>query len=75
VFGPEPKANPGAAPGPAGSFSLRGDLELAVFAWGELRRSYSELAVRWMHEVALHARIRGRLVALGPDASAADLEE
>ena len=75
VFGPEPKANPGAAPGPAGSFSLRGDLELAVFAWGELRRSYSELPVRLMSEVALHAQIRGLLVARGPDVGGASLEE
>jgi hypothetical protein len=48
VFGPEPKANPGAAPGPSGSFGLRGDVELAVFAAGELRRSYAELPDRWM---------------------------
>jgi hypothetical protein len=63
VFGPEPKANPGAARGQAGGFSLRGDLELAVFAAGELRRSYSELPVRWMTAVALHPRVRRFLVA------------
>jgi hypothetical protein len=75
VFGPEPKANPGAAPGRAGGFSLRGDLELAVFAVGELRRSYSELPVRWMYEVVLHPRNRGFLLARGPDAGRACLEE
>jgi hypothetical protein len=68
VFGPEPKANPGAARGQAGGFSLRGDLELAVFAAGELRRSYSELPVRWMTAVALHPRIRGLLAARASDA-------
>ena len=75
VFGPEPKANPGAAPGQAGRFSLRGDLELAVIAGRELRRSYSELPVRLVSEVALHLRIRGLLVARGPDAGGAGLEE
>jgi hypothetical protein len=68
VLGPEPKANPGAAPVRAGGFSLRGDLELAVFAAGELRRSYSELPVRWMCEVALHPRIRGLFAARDSDA-------
>jgi hypothetical protein len=75
VFGPEPKGNPGAAPGRAGGLSLRGDLELAVFAVGELRRSYSELPVRLMSDLALHPRVRGLLVALGPDAGGAGLEE
>ena len=45
VFGPEPKWDKDAAPGPAGRLSLRGDLKVAVFAAGELRRSYSELPV------------------------------
>ena len=53
VFGPEPKVNPNPAPGRAGGFNLRGDLEVAVFALRELRRSYFELPVRLMCEVAL----------------------
>jgi hypothetical protein len=60
-----------AAPGPVGRFSLRGDLELAVFAAGELRRSYAELPVRWMYEVALHPRIQGLLAARASDAGRA----
>jgi hypothetical protein len=41
VFGPEPKSEQrAAAPSRDGRLSLRGDLELAVFAAGELRRSY-----------------------------------
>src|SRR5262249_29191185 len=68
VFGPEPKRNPAAAHEQGGGFSLRGDLELAVFAAGELRRSYSELPVRWMSEVALHPRIGGLLAAHARDA-------
>jgi hypothetical protein len=75
VFGPDPKGDHGAAPGLPGGINLRGDLGLVVFAAGELRRSYSELPVRWMHEVALHPRIRGRLLARGPDAGGAGLEE
>jgi hypothetical protein len=68
VFGPEPRPNPGAAPGPDGRFSLRGDLELAVFAVDELRRSYSELPIRWMYEVALHPRIQGLFAARASNA-------
>jgi hypothetical protein len=41
VFGPEPKSEREAAPSRDGRLSLRGDLELAVFAAGELRRSGS----------------------------------
>jgi Permuted papain-like amidase enzyme, YaeF/YiiX, C92 family len=63
VFGPEPKWDPKAAPGLPGQISMRGDLELMVFAVGELRRSYSELPVRLMRDVALHARVREFLAA------------
>jgi hypothetical protein len=75
VFGPEPKGHHGAAPLRRGGISLRGDLELIVFAGRELGRSYSELRVRLMSEVALHPRIRGLLAARGPDAGGAGLEE
>jgi hypothetical protein len=75
VFGPEPKGPHGAAPLKPGGLSLRGDLELAVMAGRELRRSYSELPARLVSEVALHPRIRGLLVARGPDARGAGLEE
>jgi hypothetical protein len=75
VFGPEPKGHHGAAPLQRGGISLRGDLELIVFAGRELGRSYSELPVRLVNEVALHPRIRGLLVARGPDAGGAGLEE
>jgi hypothetical protein len=75
VFGPEPKAHHGAAPLQPGGISLRGDIELAVIAGRELRRSYSVLPVRWMYEVVLHPRNRGFLLARGPDAGGAGLEE
>jgi hypothetical protein len=44
LFGPEPKSDREAAHGQRGRSSLRGDLELIVFALGELRRSYAERA-------------------------------
>jgi hypothetical protein len=75
VFGPEPRGDHGAAPGQPGGISLRGDLELAVFVGRELRRSYSELPVQLMSDLALHPRIRGLLVARGPDAGGVDAEE
>ncbi len=74
VFGPVPRAGRGAAPGLPGGISLRGDFELIGFAMGELRRSFSELPVRWMSDVVLHPRIRGLVVARGPDAGGAGLE-
>jgi hypothetical protein len=75
VFGPEPKEHHGAARLRPGGISLRGDLELAVMAGRELHRSYSELPARLVSVVALHPRIRGLLVARGPDVDRADLEE
>jgi hypothetical protein len=43
VFGPEPKWERGAARPRDGRLSLRGDLELAGFAAGELHRAYEDL--------------------------------
>jgi hypothetical protein len=68
VFGPEPKGDHGAAPGQPGGINLRGDLELALFATGELRRSYSELPVRWICELALRPGVGVFLAAHSPDA-------
>jgi hypothetical protein len=75
VLGPQPKGDHGAARLQPGGISLRGDLELAVIAGRELRRSYSELPVRWMRDVALHPRFGGLLVARGRDAGGAGLAE
>lgn len=68
VFGPEPKGDHGAGPGLPDGINLRGDFELAAFAAGELRRSYLDLPVRWMHGVARHPRIRGLLAVRCPEA-------
>jgi hypothetical protein len=45
VYGPEAKWERGVAPSREGRLSLRGDLELVVFAAGELRRAYADLRV------------------------------
>jgi hypothetical protein len=66
VFGPEPKGDRGAAPGQPVGISLRGDLELIVFAAGELHRSYSQLPVRWAVDLASSPRIRGLFGARRP---------
>jgi hypothetical protein len=68
VFGPELKRDWEAAPGESGGLSLRGDLELAVFAAGELRRSYSDLPVQWVYDLALNPQVRGSHAARGPGA-------
>jgi hypothetical protein len=73
VFGPEPKWDDRAAPRLPDGFNLRGDMELIVLAAAELRRSYSELPVQWMHELALHPRIQGLIFGRGPDAHASCL--
>jgi hypothetical protein len=71
VFGPEPKGDREAAPRQRGGISLRGDLELIVLAVGELRRSYSELPVRWICDLAMHPRIWRLLAARGGEESRA----
>jgi hypothetical protein len=63
VIWPAPKQRRRATPVPPGGISLAGDIELAVFAAGELRRSYCELPVRLLSDVTSHPRIRGLLGA------------
>jgi hypothetical protein len=48
VFGPEPKPARDAAPGKADGAGPLGDLEMVAFVAGELRRSYTELSLRWL---------------------------
>jgi hypothetical protein len=63
VFGPEPRWNRDAAPGRSALISLRGDFEVSVLAAGELRRSYLELPVQWIRDLAMHPQIRELLAA------------
>ncbi len=74
VFVPEPIGGRGADPGGLNGISVRGDADLIMIAAGELWRSYSELPVRWLSDVAQHPRVRGLLVAGGPDAGEGSLE-
>jgi Permuted papain-like amidase enzyme, YaeF/YiiX, C92 family len=74
VFGPEPKWDRVAALGPPGRLSFSGDLEVAFFAAGELRRSYSQLPVRWICSLALQTR-KKELVAHGPERRPASLNK
>ena len=53
VFGPEPKCEWTTAKNQAVGISLRGDLELLVLVFDELRRSYAELPGRWLCDLAL----------------------
>ena len=66
VVGPEPKRDREAAPSQDSRLSLRGDLELAVFAAGELRRSYAELPVRLVCDLVQVPQVRELLVDRGP---------
>jgi hypothetical protein len=62
VVGPKPRSDRKAAGGQEGYLSVRGDLELAVFAVAELRSSYAELPVRWLSNLVRLTRARGELV-------------
>ncbi len=53
VFSSAPKSGVNAAAGRAVSLNLRGDSALVMFVVAELRRSYSELPVRWLCDVVL----------------------
>ncbi len=48
VFSSAPKSGKNTAAGQAGGLNFRGDLALFRFVGAELRRSYSELPVRWL---------------------------
>ena len=65
VFGPKPMMDRETAPSHDNRLSLRGDFELAVFAAGELRRSYAELPVRWFCDLVQLPRVRELLVDRG----------
>jgi len=66
VFGPEPKCEWATPEQQTGGISLRGDLELLVLVFGELRRSYAELPVRWLCDLVL-PRVRGILTSTSAD--------
>jgi hypothetical protein len=58
VFSSAPKPGARTEAGQMGALNLKGDLSLTMFVLGELRRSYSELPVRWLCDVVLSQRTR-----------------
>jgi Permuted papain-like amidase enzyme, YaeF/YiiX, C92 family len=74
VYGPDPKWARKAAPGPEDRLSLRGDLEMAVLAVRELRRSYAELTVRWICDLVRHSQVQQLLAARNIDTRRAFLD-
>ena len=64
VFGPAPKVFQDAAQGEPGRLNVRGDLELLVFAFGEVRRSYYQLPAQLVCDLVLQLSVgrapRGR---------------
>jgi hypothetical protein len=49
-----------------GRFSLQGDVDITIFAARELYRSYSELPVRIICDLALRARVHSSVATHGP---------
>jgi hypothetical protein len=74
VFGPAPKVFQDAIPGEPGRLNLRGELDLLVFAFYEVRRSYDQLPARLFCKLVLQMRVRGPLQAGGPRVQRARLE-
>ena len=74
VFGPAPKVFQDAIPGEPGRLNLRGDLDLLVFAFYEVRRSYDQLPARLFCKLVLQMRARGPLQASGRALQRASLE-
>ena len=74
VFGPAPKVFQDAAPGEPGGLNMRGDLDLLVFTFCEVRRSYAELPARLLGDLVLQMRARGPLQADEANVQRASLE-
>ena len=74
VFSSAPKVTAKTAGVQADGLNLRGDFSLALFVVSELRRSYSELPVRWLCDVVLTSRTRsGAASAAAPSQASASL--
>jgi hypothetical protein len=67
VFGPAPQVFQDAAQGEPGRLNVRGDLELLVFAIGEVRRSYDQLPAQLVCDLVLQMTVGGPLQAGGPE--------
>jgi hypothetical protein len=75
VITPAPKVFQDAASAEIGRLSLRGDLDLLVFTFHEVRRSYAQLPVRLLCDLLPHIKDGGRLLGGNRELRAASLEE
>jgi hypothetical protein len=66
VIGPALKTFQDAIPGEPGRLNLRGDLDLIIFTFCEVRRSYAHLPARLLCDLALRVVVRGSLHAANP---------
>jgi Permuted papain-like amidase enzyme, YaeF/YiiX, C92 family len=74
VVGPAPKVFQEAAALEAGRLNMRGDLDLLVFTFWEVRRSYDQLPARLLCDLVLQMRGRGPLQADAAEVRRASLE-
>jgi hypothetical protein len=74
VVGPDPKVFQDAVPGEPGRLTLRGDADLLVFTYCELRRSYDQLPARLLGDVVLRMGVRRSLQAAGAEPRHANVE-
>jgi hypothetical protein len=63
VVAPDPKVFRDAVPGEPGRLTLRGDVDLLVFTYCELRRSYDQLPARLLGDVVIRMGMRNSLQA------------
>jgi hypothetical protein len=63
VVGPAPKVFQDAIPGEPGRLNMSGDLDLLVFTFCEVRRSYAQLPARLLCDLILQMRVPGPLAA------------
>jgi hypothetical protein len=75
VCSPAPKVFQDAAPGEPGRLNPRGDLDLPLFTFCEVRRTYAELPPRLLCDPVLQMRVRGPLSARGPELRRASLRD
>jgi hypothetical protein len=75
VSGPEAKVFQDAIPGEAGRLTLRGDVDLLVFTYCELRRSYDQLPARLLGDVVLRMGVNSSLQAGSPEPRRASPEK
>jgi hypothetical protein len=69
VYGPELRLGQAVPLSHGRSLCVQGDMELVAFVAAELRRSYSELPVRWVSHYVLHPTVRELLASRAPDLS------